>query len=195
MINEEIQAETSVTARELNRRMAAGQPAELLDVRTPVEFDAAHVPGAKLVPLDQLEPESFLRQRIQCDAPLYILCQSGGRARKAIEKFRRAGFNGCVLVEGGTQAWIEAGLPVNRGKTKVISLERQVRIVAGLLVLAGVLLGWFVHPGFFGLAAFVGGGLVFAGITDFCGMGLMLAKMPWNQRANCATASCCDAKH
>ncbi len=65
---------------------------------------------------------------------------------------------------------------------KVISLERQVRIVAGSLVLIGVLLGWFVHRGFFGLSAFVGAGLVFAGITDFCGMGLLLAKLPWNTR-------------
>jgi rhodanese-related sulfurtransferase len=86
------------------------------------------------------------------------------------------------VVEGGTLAWIEAGLPVTRGTAKVISLERQVRIAAGALVLTGVLLGWFVHPPFFGLAGFVGAGLVFAGITDFCGMGLLLAKLPWNTR-------------
>ena len=86
------------------------------------------------------------------------------------------------MVEGGTLAWIEANLPVTRSAVKVISLERQVRIVAGSLVLIGVLLGWFVHPDFFGLSAFVGAGLVFAGITDFCGMGLLLAKLPWNTR-------------
>jgi predicted branched-subunit amino acid permease len=73
-------------------------------------------------------------------------------------------------------------LPVTRSSVKIISLERQVRIVAGSLVLIGVLLGWFVHRGFFGLSAFVGAGLVFAGITDFCGMGLLLAKLPWNKR-------------
>lgn len=195
MIPPDVQADTSVTALELNRRIASGQPAELLDVRSPVEYAAAHVPGTRLIPLDQLEPESFVRQRAQSDAPLYVLCQSGGRARKAIEKFRRAGFNGCVLVEGGTQAWEEAGLPMNRGKVKVISLERQVRIAAGLLVLAGVFLGWFVHRGFFGLSAFVGAGLVFAGITNFCGMGLLLAKMPWNQLSTCATGVCDAGKH
>ena len=85
-----------------------------------------------------------------------------------------------VNVEGGTLACVEAGLPVVRGK-KAISLERQVRIAAGSLVLLGVLLGWFVHPAFIGLSAFVGAGLVFAGITDTCGMGMMLARMPWNQ--------------
>jgi len=87
-----------------------------------------------------------------------------------------------VVVEGGTLAWIEAGLSVNRGTTKVISLERQVRIAAGSLVLTGVLLAIFVHPYFIGISAFVGAGLIFAGITDWCGMGLLLAKLPWNSR-------------
>ena|ERR1043165_3047492 len=190
-----LQSQTSITVRELNQLLADGRPGELLDVRTPAEYAAVHVPGTKLVPLDELDTAAFLKQRDAGDKPIYVLCQSGGRARKAIEKFKRAGFDDCVLVEGGTQAWIDAGLPVNRGRTGVISLERQVRIAAGLLVLTGVVLGWFVHPGFFGLAAFIGVGLVFAGVTDFCGMGLLLAKMPWNQRASGTTASCCDAKH
>jgi hypothetical protein len=85
-------------------------------------------------------------------------------------------------VEGGTQAWVEAGLPVNRGASKVMSLERQVRIAAGSLVLTGVLLSLFVHPYFIGLSGFVGAGLIFAGISDWCGMGLLLAKLPWNTR-------------
>ncbi len=72
---------------------------------------------------------------------------------------------------------------MTRGEVKVISLERQVRIAAGAIVLTGVLLGWRVHPGFFGLSGFVGAGLIFAGITDWCGMGLLIAKAPWNQRA------------
>jgi rhodanese-related sulfurtransferase len=190
-----LQGKISVTVRELNQLLAKGSTVELLDVRTPVEFSAVHVPGAKLVPLDELDADAFLKDCGAGDNPIYVLCQSGGRARKAIEKFKRSGFDGCLLVEGGTQAWVDAGLPVNRGRAKVISLERQVRIAAGLLVLAGVVLGWFVHPGFFGLAAFIGAGLVFAGVTDFCGMGMLLAKMPWNQRARGTTASCCDAKH
>ena len=81
---------------------------------------------------------------------------------------------------GGTQAWQEMGLPVVRGK-KVLSLERQVRITAGILVLTGALLGWIIHHAFIGISAFVGAGLAFAGITDSCGMGMMLAKMPWNK--------------
>jgi rhodanese-related sulfurtransferase len=85
-----------------------------------------------------------------------------------------------VSVDGGTQAWEAAGLPIVRGQ-KTISLERQVRIAAGSLVVLGAVLGYFVHPYFIGLSAFVGAGLVFAGVTDTCGMGMLLARMPWNK--------------
>jgi rhodanese-related sulfurtransferase len=91
-----------------------------------------------------------------------------------------AGVANVVNIEGGTLAWEEAGLPVVRGQ-KMMSLERQVRIAAGALVLIGVILGWLVDPTFAGLAAFVGAGLVFAGLTDTCGMGMLLARMPWNR--------------
>jgi hypothetical protein len=94
----------------------------------------------------------------------------------------QAGLDNAVVVEGGTIAWSDAGLPVERAAVKVMSLERQVRIGAGSLVLTGVLLAIFVHPYFLALSGFVGGGLVFAGITDWCGMGLLLAKAPWNNR-------------
>ena len=121
--------------------------------------------------------------------PLDFLCRSGIRGQQACEKFQTAGFSNVVNLEGGTLACIEAGLPVVRGK-KAISLERQVRIAAGLLVVLGSLLGWFVHPAFIGLPAFVGAGLVFAGITDTCAMGMILARMPWN-RGNEETGSFC----
>jgi rhodanese-related sulfurtransferase len=189
------QGQKSVSPVELNKTIASGGLVELLDVRTPGEFESAHVPGARLIPLDELDAGAFLKQRGQGAQPVYVLCQSGGRARKAIEKLQQAGFGGCVLVEGGTQAWIDAGLPVTRGATGVISLERQVRIAAGSLVLTGVLLANFVHPGFIGLSAFVGAGLVFAGVTDWCGMGLLLAKLPWNQKSACASGSCCQTKN
>jgi rhodanese-related sulfurtransferase len=111
--------------------------------------------------------------------PLYVICRSGSRGQKACEQFQKAGFTNVQNVDGGTLACIDAGLPVVRGR-KAISLERQVRIAAGSLVLAGVL-GSFVHPAAIGLAAFVGAGLIFSGITDTCGMGMLLARMPWNQ--------------
>jgi rhodanese-related sulfurtransferase len=126
------------------------------------------------------------------DEPLYVICRSGSRGRQACEKFVAAGFTNVVNVEGGTLACVESGLPVVRGK-KMILLERQVRIAAGSLVLIGAALGWLVHPAFIGLSAFVGGGLVFAGVTDTCGMGMMLARMPWNQVKDTADA-CCATK-
>src|SRR5262249_51819495 len=115
---------------------------------------------------------------------------SGGRGKQACEKFLAAGFANIVNIEGGTLACVECGLQVVRGK-KMMSLERQVRIAAGLLVLLGAILGWLVHPVFVGLSAFVGAGLVFAGITDTCGMGLMLAKMPWNRVTEESAKTCC----
>ena len=178
----------SITPRLLGELQSAGRPVDLIDVRTPVEYREVHVPFARNLPLDRLDPAA-VQQNLTAPAgePLYIVCRSGGRGRQACEKLLAAGLTVCN-VEGGTQAWADAGLPVVRGK-KAISLERQVRIAAGLLVLVGAALGWLVHPGFFGLSAFVGAGLVFAGVTDTCGMGLLLARMPWN-RATDPAATC-----
>jgi rhodanese-related sulfurtransferase len=171
---------TTIAPIELQLLLTSEPNLPLIDVRTPVEFTEVHVPRARNIPLDELVPAAL---ELSKDQPVYLLCRSGQRAVKAADKFSRDGFHHPVVVEGGTLAWIGANLPVERGVAKVISLERQVRIAAGALVLLGVLLGWLVNRGFFGLSAFVGAGLVFAGITDFCGMGLLLAKMPWNKRA------------
>ncbi|MGD0814597.1 MAG: rhodanese-like domain-containing protein [Verrucomicrobiota bacterium] len=173
----------TIAPLELQKLLQTDPDLLLLDVRTPVEYAEVHVSRARNEPLQQLQPEKLVASGILPNGrPVYLLCRSGGRAAKAAEKFAAAGIDRAVVIEGGTQAWIEAGLPVARGTSSVMSLERQVRIVAGSLVLLGVLLGWLVHPAFYGLSAFVGAGLVFAGITDFCGMGLLLARMPWNNR-------------
>ena len=173
----------TITPAALQKLLAASPGLPLLDVRTPVEFAEVHVPQARNEPLDQFNPaQLFGTGGLAKDQPVYLLCRSGARAAKAAEKLARAGLANGVVVTGGTLAWIEAGLPVERGAVKVISLERQVRIAAGSLVLLGLLLAKFVHPYLIGLTAFVGGGLVFAGITDFCGMGLLLARLPWNSR-------------
>ena len=157
-----------------------GNTVELIDVRTPVEYREVHVDIAKNIPLDQLDAAAFLKARKGAAGdPLYVVCKSGGRGQQACEKFIKAGFENVVNIEGGTTACAAAGLPVVRGK-KAMSLERQVRIAAGSLVLLGVI-GTFLHPYAIGLSAFVGAGLVFAGVTDTCGMGMILARMPWNQ--------------
>ncbi len=141
-----------------------------------MEFAGIHAAGARHVPLDSLNAAELAGSK----RLIAVLCQSGGRASKACASLRAAGGN-AVVVEGGTAAWVAAGLPVVRGRSAV-SLERQVRIAAGSLVVLGVVLGAAVHPSCLALSAFVGGGLVFSGITDTCGMGLLLAKMPWNRR-------------
>ena len=180
---------TTISPQQLADLCKNGQ-VELIDVRTPVEYRELHVAAARNVPLHELDPVPLMQTRKDSkDAPLYLICRSGSRGRQACQKFLAAGFPNVVNVEGGTLACVESGLPVVRGK-QAISLERQVRIAAGSLVLLGALLGWLVHPAFVGLSAFVGAGLVFAGITDTCGMGLLLARMPWNQVKETASPCC-----
>src|SRR5450755_4763355 len=170
----------TITPQELAELCKNGKKIDLIDVRTPVEFREVHIEIARNVPLDQLDAAALMQARNgTANEPLYLICRSGSRGNQACEKFLAAGFSNVVNIEGGTLACVEAGLPVVRGK-KAISLERQVRIAAGSLVLLGAALS-FVHLAFIGLSAFVGAGLVFAGITDTCGMGMILAKMPWNQ--------------
>ena len=147
---------------------------ELIDVRTHAEFAGAHAAAARNIPLDKISEQDVK------DDPIYLICQSGSRARMAGEKLNAAGAPEIILVEGGTTAWQQAGLPMVEGK-KTISLERLVRIAAGSLVVLGVVLSLLIHPGYLGISAFVGAGLVFAGLTDTCGMGMILAKMPWNK--------------
>ena len=169
----------TIAPAELQMLLAAQPTLPVVDVRTPMEFAEVHVPQARSVPLDELEPGALPFQK---DAPVYLLCRGGQRATKAAEKLAQAGFSQPVVVAGGTLAWIAAGLPVKRSAVKVISLERQVRIAAGVIILAGVLLARLIDGRFIWLSGLVGVGLIFAGITNFCGMGLLLAKMPWNKR-------------
>lgn len=173
---------TTISPQQLRDRQQADDSLELIDVRTPIEYREVHVSFARNVPLDLLNANELKTGRAGSEQPLYVICRSGSRGKQACEKLQAAGYTNVVNVEGGTQAWDQAGLPVVRGK-KSVSLERQVRIAAGALVVIGSALGVFVHPYWMGLPAFVGAGLVFAGITDTCGMGMMLARMPWNQVA------------
>ena len=161
---------------------------ELIDVRTPIEFQEVNSVHAHNVPLDSLDPNVLMSNRNgSTGKPLYVICMSGKRGEKACEALVKAGYSDVVNVEGGTRAWVAAGLPVNRGR-KVMSLERQVRIAAGFLAFLGGTLALTVHPYWAGLSAFVGAGLMFAGITDTCAMGLLIAKMPWNR----VKASTCE---
>jgi rhodanese-related sulfurtransferase len=114
--------------------------------------------------------------------PIYVMCRTGRRSGEAQKKLNALGFTNVINVAGGFEAWKKEDLPFEKDENAPWALERQVRFVAGLLVLTGVLLSVFVHPYFVWLAGFVGAGLIFAGATDWCGMGLLLAKMPWNRK-------------
>lgn len=170
----------TMTAEELRSLIQSDESVELLDVRTPAEFREVHLTIARNVPLDQLDANAIAEGRRQQSTPLYVICKSGTRGRQACERLIAAGCSQVIHIEGGTAACEKAGLSVVRGR-KAVSLERQVRIAAGSLVLGGVMLSQFVHPWFLGLSGFVGAGLIFAGITDTCGMAMLLARMPWNR--------------
>lgn len=154
---------------------------DMIDVRTRMEFYQVHAVGALCVPLDALNPEVIMASREErATQPLYVICKSGGRSAQACDAFVKAGFDNVVNIEGGTMAWLAAGLPVNRGTKKMMSMERQVRIFAGLMILAGTLLAmgnlWFlIIPGIMGVS------LAFAGLSNVCGMSMILAKVPWNK--------------
>lgn len=178
---------TSLSPSELSRMLEKGEKVHIIDVRTPAEYQELRLNVAKNIPLDILRIDSLP----QDDIPIAFICKSGTRGRMACEKIdglARQVFN----IEGGTVACEDAGLPVIRGR-KVISLERQVRIAAGSIVLTGIALS-YVSPYWVGLSAFVGAGLVFAGITDTCGMGMILSKMPWNQKGADNSALECSVR-
>jgi rhodanese-related sulfurtransferase len=169
----------TISPSQLSELIKNGQKIQLIDVRTPLEFREVHATCAKNIPLDKFVPSGVAKTQNNSSEPLYVICKSGGRGKQACDKLIAAGQTNVVNVEGGTVAWEQAGLPIVRGR-KAMSLERQVRIAAGSLVVIGVVFSFMVHPYFVGLSAFVGAGLVFAGITDTCGMGMLIAKMPWN---------------
>jgi glyoxylase-like metal-dependent hydrolase (beta-lactamase superfamily II)/rhodanese-related sulfurtransferase len=154
---------------------------QLLDVRTPAEFASRRVPGSFNVPLGQIDAQA-LRARVDAGQPLYVICQTGTRSQLVAESLKQAGFEHVVHVDGGTNAWVAAGLPVEQSsEAPMMSLERQVRVVVGLVVLAGVLIGALLHPVGYWIAAAFGAGLSYTGLSNSCGLSLLLAKMPWNR--------------
>lgn len=175
----------SIRADELKNALPAG--CIILDVRTAMEHAEKHIGRDHAhVPLDALDPVTFMQQHgLGRDARVYILCRSGGRAAQAAAKFMEAGYPNATVIEGGIMACESCGHAIKTGPAPAqLSLERQVRIAAGLLAGGGALLGLLAHPLFTLIPLFVGGGLVFAGITDRCGMALLLAKAPWNKMQN-----------
>ena len=166
---------------ELRGRLQCGEACRMLDVRTPGEFADGHVTGAHNMPLDELDPDAVRRLRGAEDGVLYLVCQFGGRATRALKRLEDAGVPGCVLVEGGMQAWLDSGFPVERGSARVIPLIRQVQLTIGSVSGTGALLALTVNPWFAVLPLMASVGLIIAGVTGTCGLALVLAKMPWNR--------------
>ena len=168
----------------LRRQREAGEALQLVDVRSASEYATGHIPGAVSMPLEQIES----RLQDLGPEPIVLICKGGKRARMAaglLEPCR----TDLVVLTGGTDEWIAAGLPVVTSLTTRWSLERQVRLAAGLIVLTGVVLGLAVDVWWFGLSAFVGLGLTFSGLTDICPMGVLLVAMPWNGAHQCGKSS------
>jgi len=152
----------------------------LVDVRETAEYATERIPGAKLHPLSQFNPD---RVQPLSGQKLVLYCQSGNRSAKAAQQCLEAGFDSVIHLRGGISSWKNAGYGIEKSHNAPISLFRQVQIVAGSLVFVGTVLGVLVSPNFLILSGFVGAGLVFAGVTNTCAMGLLLAKLPYNQRS------------
>ena len=169
----------SISATQLSAALAAGR-VNVLDIRTPGEFETLKIAGSVNIPLDRLNPVDVV-SRFGANAPLYCICQTGTRSQLAASKLRRAGMQQVIHVDGGTNAWVSGGFPVESGTRKVIALDRQMRITAGALIVLGIAIGALWHPAGYWFAGLIGAGLMYAGISNSCGMTMVLAKMPWNQ--------------
>ena len=182
----------TVTSAELQTLLPGG--CCLVDVREPIEHAGEHVSGAKLIPLGQIEQRT---SEIDRSVPLVVMCRSGKRGDQAMEKLRTAGFSNVRNLEGGILAWKAAGLPVSRTAKKLLPLMQQVQVTIGLGVLTGVILSLTVHPRWVILSGIFGAGLTFAGATGWCGLAILMSKMPWNRAAGqtaCASGSCAPAR-
>jgi rhodanese-related sulfurtransferase len=152
----------------------------LVDIREPDEFVRRHVKGALSRPLSTFEAAQL---KIEAGKEVVFTCKSGMRTGSNCARLAKAVEGPAFILEGGVDGWATAGFPVEEAKDAPIEIMRQVQIAAGSLVLAGVALGFLVHPAFFAVSGLIGAGLTFAGASGFCGMAKLLALMPWNRSA------------
>jgi rhodanese-related sulfurtransferase len=183
--------QSTIHSDELNH-LFSGDTSEciILDVREPVEHAEMHIDGAKLIPLSQLENR---KQEIDANSSVVVMCRSGKRGMEALKKLEAMGFNHVRNLEGGILAWKSAGYAINISEKKMFPLMQQVQIAIGLGVLLGVILSKVVHPDFIYLSAFFGAGLLFAGLSGWCGLAILLSKMPWNRvegQPSCSPKNC-----
>ncbi|TNH31112.1 rhodanese-like domain-containing protein [Micromonospora orduensis] len=172
----------TLDAASLRELIDSGRAPRLLDVRTPAEFETSHIAGSYNVPLDLLkEHREELRNHL--DEDVVLICRSGARATQAEQTLAGVGLPNLKVLNGGIMAWQAANAPIKQGAPRW-DLERQVRLVAGSIVLASVVGSVFV-PQLKWVAGFIGAGLTFAAVTNTCAMGMMLGKLPYNRGASC----------
>ena len=181
-----------INATELQNSLQSGKNISLIDVRTPIEHEEMHIERSHLMPLDQLDPaavKSASSSAEQC----VLICRGGKRAEQAYQKLQAAGCSNLAILDGGVLAWEAKGLPLQRTERKVLPLMRQVQLTIGLLALTGSILAMTVHKNFALLPAFLGCGLTLAGSTGWCGLAILLSKMPWNKiNGCCSNANSCN---
>lgn len=171
----------TITASEFAKIIKSQSTIDLIDVRTPAEFASLHVENAVNCPLGSLNAKSIQSGRKAVNSePIYVICRSGARGEKACELLCADGIKNVVNIQGGTLACAAIGIPVVRGR-KTLALNCQVQLIAGTSILIGSILAYFASPLWGAIPLAMGLGLVHSGLTDTCGMGAMLSKMPWNQ--------------
>ena len=177
----------NTTSLQLKAWLDAGE-AVLVDVREPAEFNAGHITGAVSLPLSGLTAEKL---PAHAGKRLVFQCQSGRRSHMACDKVTALAVNADIYnLSGGIVAWKEAGLPVAGSGKSFLPLDRQVQLTIGLCLLISSAMIAAGHTSFFWLTGFLGAGLTFAGLTGFCGLAMVMARMPWNKGE--AKASCCN---
>lgn len=176
-----------IDANALRGELDQGSRLQVVDVRTPTEFAEGHIPGALNLPLEELETR--LADLTSRD-PIVLVCYSGARAEIACENLKPHRSD-VRIVDGGTEAWIRAGLPVVGNSGAKLPLMRQVQLVVGPVILVGSSLAILINPLWAALPLLFGCGLTLAGATGWCGLGLLLSKMPWNRTRAVSAGSCC----
>jgi rhodanese-related sulfurtransferase len=182
-------ATATIDPNELTRMRAEDPAVHVIDVRTPGEFETGHIEGSYNVPLDLLG--EHVRDLAALDHNVVLVCQSGARATKALEALVEAGKSNLRLLQGGMNAWTASGGEVARTNATRWAMDRQVRLVAGGVVLASILASVAFPPARY-LAGFIGAGLTFSGVTNTCGMAMMLSKLPYNRGASCDMGAVLD---
>ena len=169
-----------IQAKQVQQDIQSGKRVTLIDVRTPIEHEQMHIAGSQLMPLDKLDP-SKVRAAASSNDYCVLICLSGKRTEQAFEKLRSSGCENIAILEGGVSEWESAGLPLERSVRKHLPLMRQVQLIIGLLALTGSILALTVDKNFAILPAILGAGLTMAGSTGWCGLAILLSKMPWNK--------------